>query len=320
MNDAAPPSRPAAVGVPDGNLARWLRRIDAGIKAAPARREKLAYVVTLKERPEGARAIVDTALLRWRRLDAAPQIAPAPPIEMLARSAPRPFMEPVDGALCLALWTLGETASRDTGAGDVLTGPGSGRVFADMIATGRCFWDDPATPALAPGATRAGRLAWSDAHDGRRRLTVAGDGIAVVVPLSPPWYVDPAAGIAGPIALDLPEPLAEALVQGPSVREGDLALIAAELAQRFPDRPELQPPGARLLRMEGGPAVRIGLSATSLGRRDAFRDRGAPRIPVVFCDMSFRYGDAVFPATADSGYGAVAEAVSYTHLTLPTKA
>ena len=288
-----------------GALGLWLRRIDAAMRQPAARGEQLAYVLDVVDIDRRPALVVSTCLLRRRRGEGPVAIAPAPSIETLALSTPRPFLQPVDRELVAALHTLSALSGRYAPDGAILAGPGSGRVLGELVASGRCFWRDAAGAPLGAGPPRDGHLAWSEALEGHRRLTVAGDTIKVALAIAPPWYVDPEGAVAGPVALDLPAALAEALTSGPPVAADELAVLGAELAQRFPERPDLQPPGAAMRRPDGGPRIQVTLSAAALSRRDRFRDRDAPRIPVVFCDMSFRYGDAVVSASSSSGYATI---------------
>jgi superfamily II DNA or RNA helicase len=305
-----PPGRPGHAGTTalDGNLGLWIQRIDAAIRPAASRRETLASVLELDEHQGRLVVVVETVLLVTGRDGVPPKLLRAASIDQLAQSPSRSYMEPLDRDLVAALRHMSEAANRAASQPAVLLGMSSGRILADLVASGRCFWSDPASRPLRLGPPRDGRIAWGEPQEGRRRLIVVGPEIPVSLPVCPPWYVDPDDGVAGPVSTDLPPRLAEALAQGPMIAARDLPLVAAELAQRFPDRPELQPPGTALHRMDGGPVVHVALSATRLGRRDIFRDRDAPRIPVVFCDLSFRYGDCTVAATAPVVSGAIGDA------------
>ena len=302
MTSPPRPSRRSDLPGLDGHVALWLRRVETARRAQGVKREQLAYVLEPGERDGRAWLTVDTALRRLGGEGAPVRVLPAPSVDALAHTAPRPFMLPVDRDLIAGLQRSSENAVPHDTARASLAGSGSGRLLADLIASGRCFWRDALSKPLAQGPARDGRFAWREARDGYLHLTIVGDGIAAALPVSPPWYVDAERGLAGPIAIDLPGPLAEALVSGPPVAVADLPQVAAEFAQRFPDRADLQPPGAELRRTEGGPEICLRLSSALLARRDLFRDRDAPRIPVVFCDMTFGYGEARFPATAAAGY------------------
>ena len=73
-----------------------------------------------------------------------------------------------------------------------------------ILATGRCRWQNIASPPLALGPGRPGRFSWQIGGDGRQTVGVAlDDPSAVVLPSASPWYVLPGDHLAGPVELDL---------------------------------------------------------------------------------------------------------------------
>jgi superfamily II DNA or RNA helicase len=110
-------------------------------------------------------------------------------------------------------------------------------LFRRMAATGRCHWLDKETPPLALGPERPARLGWRLTHAGEQVTEVVSDA-ADTVPLlaAAPWYVDPAAGLIGPLVFELPAQAVEALLQAPPILPEQAALVRRELERRFPGR------------------------------------------------------------------------------------
>ena len=104
-----------------------------------------------------------------------------------------------------------------------------------MLATGRCCWQNLASPALEPGPARLGRLCWRVGADGRQTVAVAlDDPSAVVLPAGSPWYVLPAEQLAGPIELNLARPLVRVALSAPPVTKAQAAAVGAVLERELP--------------------------------------------------------------------------------------
>jgi hypothetical protein len=104
-----------------------------------------------------------------------------------------------------------------------------------MLATGRCRWQNLASPALQPGPSRRGRLCWQVGADGNQTLGVAlDDPAAVVLRSASPWYVLPAEHLAGPIELDLARPLVKVALSAPPVTKAQAKAVEDALERDFP--------------------------------------------------------------------------------------
>ncbi|MEY2409092.1 MAG: hypothetical protein QOF48_1762 [Verrucomicrobiota bacterium] len=116
-----------------------------------------------------------------------------------------------------------------------LEGAAGARVLPDILATGRCYWHGPGRvhSLLHPGPARPAVAAWqADALGQQRanfRITPPAE---IVLPLAPPWYLDEAAGLCGPLQTDLPDAVALAWLSAPPIAPGSAAQISAELAKR----------------------------------------------------------------------------------------
>jgi hypothetical protein len=107
----------------------------------------------------------------------------------------------------------------------------SAELLQQIIATGRAFWLDHKRPPLRWGEKREGRIEWQGGKKGvSPRLVVAG---MTALNAKPPVYVDEAAGVMGPVELNLPPRLAYQILSAPTIPRAQLAEVASRLGQRF---------------------------------------------------------------------------------------
>ena len=104
-----------------------------------------------------------------------------------------------------------------------------------IIATGRARWGSVTGPVANEGPPRPGRIAWVLNEDGSQHpeVTLEAPG-ATLLRVPEPWYAEPATGTLGPVALDLPAPLARRLLAAPAVPPEQAARVRSELARRMP--------------------------------------------------------------------------------------
>ena len=173
-----------------------------------------------------------------------------------------------------------------------------------ILATGRGRWDHQDGPPLGEGPPVAGRLAWTVAVDGSQQLGLdLPDGLRTLC-LAEPWYVDAAAGMLGPVTLDLPSRLAATLLGAPPLPPETVAEVQAELARRLPDLPLPLPKDMPTPLEVGGPPTPHLLLTSGLLPFDpgTFLDHAWPataRAPdpvrVPLARLGFRYGPVQLP-------------------------
>lgn len=300
-------------------VAAWLGALDAASPGQRAgARQRVLYVLSVRRAGAQDALMVQPVSVRVRAdggVDAA-RAVPCQPAQALLPQPPR-FMSEADVAILSAIHREALRARFHASHGTVVAGPGSGRLLEDMLATGGCRWEEPGGTTLAAGPRRAVRAAWrvaaeeEDAGDDEAaelRLGFEGEGVDRVVPVSPPFYVDLAAGLVGRIEGDgMPEAMLAALVAAPGVPREAAPLLAAELRRRFPGRTELLPPtDADLRRVGGKPRIRLFLSSATLRRHLAPAERLDAQARVVLGALSFAYEGEVVP----DGGGAGALAIS----------
>jgi superfamily II DNA or RNA helicase len=288
-----PPAQTTAGELP-ASVVAWLAQVDVargGEDAPPGARQRIIYVITVK--PAGKIEQLMVQPVSVRVLKDGKLSGAATPYQASQALLPQPprFLRPSDVEILAAIHREHLRAQYYASHGTVIAGAGSGRLLEEMVATGRCHWESAASPPLKPGAAREARESWSVDGDGEQRLVFGGDGIDVVVPVSPPFYVDVADGLCGRIASDLSEPVMAALVAAPPVSPAAAPLLAAELARRFPARTSIQPQATGPTRRVGGaPGVHLALSLASFPRHQARPGEGGASVRVILGRLSFDYG------------------------------
>ncbi|MBI3561618.1 MAG: DEAD/DEAH box helicase [Gammaproteobacteria bacterium] len=112
-----------------------------------------------------------------------------------------------------------------------ILGKEGARLLHDMIATGRCHWQSATHPPLLPGAIRSAGLQWVLQADGSQQLRCQGDGIDILLPLEPPWYIDTTQHQCGQIDLNVPDHIAKLLVHAPLVAPQQAAAVRKQLGK-----------------------------------------------------------------------------------------
>ena len=127
-------------------------------------------------------------------------------------------------------------------SGERLRGPEGARLLPRLLATGRCHWESAADPPLTEGESRQATLDWQINDQGYCQLSLVTEPQARVLPLSPPWYLDPQHHGCGPIQSSLPTGLATELASGPVLKPDELPLVQEWLSNHLADQPLPPPP------------------------------------------------------------------------------
>jgi len=164
-----------------------------------------------------------------------------------------------------------------------------------IIDTGRCRWQDLASPPLKLGPPRRGRLAWQLGPDGRQTVEVElDDRSAVPLPSASPWYVDPKEHLTGPIELGTARPLVGIALSAPPVTIAQAAALGALIARDLPDL-TLPPPRTDLVEeIRDDPPVPTLMLANRPRRRNYWEIWGKDweeRVDVAL--LGYAYGDTL---------------------------
>ncbi len=99
-----------------------------------------------------------------------------------------------------------------------------------ILGTGRARWGSAEGPALTEGPERQGQITWITKPDASQQATLALDEGLIGVRIPAPWYVDPGAGVMGPVGLDLPRRVVTRLLNAPSIPPEAAAEVRAQLS------------------------------------------------------------------------------------------
>jgi superfamily II DNA or RNA helicase len=164
-----------------------------------------------------------------------------------------------------------------------------------IIDTGRCRWQDLASPPLKLGPPRRGRLAWQLGSDGRQMIEIElDDRSAVPLPAASPWYVHPEEYLAGPVALDVARPLVGIALSAPPVTIIQANALAALIARELPDLTLPRPRTDLIEEIRDDPPVPTLMLANRPRRRNYWEVWGKDweeRVDVAL--LGFAYGDTL---------------------------
>jgi superfamily II DNA or RNA helicase len=114
----------------------------------------------------------------------------------------------------------------------VLKGSSGPELLTELLATGQCRWKSFAKsrPALALGPPRQAKPEWKMDDKGVQRpsFQITPETL-VILPLSPPWYLDEATNLCGPLETGLPPAAAGQWLFAPALRPEDSTLVHEQL-------------------------------------------------------------------------------------------
>ena len=290
------------------SLADWLADLDRAVKTVdedypPGITQRIVYLlVPLRDEPRMPQLGVQCVTAKLRK-DGTFLPDSKPYSAHRASTATAKYLRPSDDRI---LRDLARIPSVYGLAIHRLTGEAGAEVLAAILDTGRARWQTVEGPALAAGPPRDGRIAWSEVEGGALlpRLDVEGAGMPLAG--TPPVYVDPGAGLLGPVETGQPARLAAALFRAPPVAPLALAALNEKLAKRLPALAGLTPPTPEVERRTGlAPVPSLRLFVAPLpGPREAVAFGGfagqpsavqVSPAPAALARLSFRYGDAAVP-------------------------
>jgi superfamily II DNA or RNA helicase len=295
VHQQPPPPPPRATPPPQElmpyQLANWLSELEAAQQAddeeyPPSIRQRLLYVLDANSQPGSMAALaIQPVSVQLRKTGEMGSGQSNVRPEVVRNAAPPRYLRPSDRIILRRLSRKGYSGDEDEDPQDTLR---------RIIATGRARWANVTGPAVHEGPPRPGRIHWTTNDDGSQRPQVSVEGEATTLMRVPePWYAEPATGTLGPVALDIPAPLARRLLAAPVVPPEQAARVRSEIARRLPSvalpaPDELPPPEEvneqprpHLLLLTGNPPLAASIH----------RFAGASSIPLA--RLSFGYGPFV---------------------------
>ncbi len=270
VNKIEPPDRSAGAQVPpsDPDLEQWLRRVEEAAQPKneypPEITQRLLYVL----RPGGS----DTAERATLALFSAKLLKDggwSKPVilrrQLLHTRQFGRFMRPVDIELFDSLATSLPNLEEDL-AIFLLKHSVGARILGEALQTGRCRLRDVSGPVLFLGPSRPAEPIWAELTGGSQRFRLT-EVQGEVIPLSPPWYVDPGSGLCGPLDSGLEPDVAETLLCGPPVLAEHSNRVRRALSARILPTEQLLPASKMaptVRKVEPSPHLKIGYSAARL--------------------------------------------------------
>ena len=238
----------------------WLADLDRALRLSadtypPSVRQRLIYVLSLAE-GNGAPAqfVLEQKSVRLRKDDSFGAITAFDPRTAASGSPPK-YLREVDLRI---LTRLPATSGYHGCRLQTLPGEAGAEVLTLVLETGRCRLGTVEGPVMRLGPPRPATFGWTMLADGGQRpqFTVTGGGTAVC--LLPPWYIDTAAGLCGPLETKLAPRVAAALMQAPAIPPQHVALLRGRLAEKLPPSCEdVLPPEPAPPEVVTGPPVPV---------------------------------------------------------------
>lgn len=271
--------------------AEWLTEISRALapepKTTPKSPEDTLYIARLQSQVRGPGRLLVTAVACRRLRDG----GHGEPLRTITSDSQARFITDQDREILRWLKAFGEGGA-DNG------GLGSARglsMWQEILATGRCYWDNKDGGPLNEGPTRKSAWEWRLEADGSQRLGVA--GAAVVLPLVTPWYLDPQTRLCGPLDLATPDSIARILLTAPRLAVEEAAQVVATFKSGKWAPSGLPTPlmPAKELRKEKG-VPHLHLTTATLTVRPRYRyQAGADVLVVPIARLSLRYGTRNMP-------------------------
>ncbi len=165
--------------------------------------------------------------------------------------------------------------------------------FKEMLATGRCYWQEVKGSApMKPGSLRPAQPIWRTESDGKQypdfEITPPA---STVLPLHPPWYFDEATRECGPMETGMPDSVAAAWQLAPRIRPGSAHLVSEAIAQRHPSLKLPVPVQIKVEEITGlAPIPCLRLYSTLLKPRYSWGFSGIQEKEFNFASLEFDYG------------------------------
>jgi superfamily II DNA or RNA helicase len=115
------------------------------------------------------------------------------------------------------------------------------QLLEKLLATKRCYWQEPTGTSLSKGEERAGQATWLiDAQGMQRPGFTTTPEAAFILPLTPPWYVDTTQNTCGQLQLEMPLETARVFITAPPITHQVTNTFNKAFHQQFPHLPTPQ--------------------------------------------------------------------------------
>lgn len=286
-------------------LQSWIARLDlvrrtGGEDFPPEIDRRLIYVlVALPGRggtaPRLGVAPMQARILKSGEMSAKPR--PVDPASVAYTPNPAQYLRPSDLRILKALHGRMREADGDAPPAYPLLDQAGAGILEQVVATGRARFGTVLGPALAAGPPRPGHLAWMEDEETlapHPRLDgEAGEALALAA--HPPVYLDPGAGLVGPIELGLPAHIAAALADAPPLPAASAHALNAALAERVPGLSVRLPEPPRETIVDKAPVPVLRLTQIEIPPPAFCYGKPPPPEALRLAALSFRYGPVTVP-------------------------
>lgn len=166
---------------------------------------------------------------------------------------PAKYLLTVDHQILTEFAWIMRRLGRSGCAGVPLAGDGqAARLLTTVLATERCRYGTVHGPMLHEGPVRTAVARWQLEANAQQRLVIepmcadstasdipsldddgASPAFDTILPLAPPHYIELETGLAGPLDLGLPEPIAAGLAAAPVIGSSEATALAAALEDKL---------------------------------------------------------------------------------------
>ncbi|PPQ30426.1 hypothetical protein CCS01_19280 [Rhodopila globiformis] len=186
-------------------------------------RSRIFYVLNAETNATGVpRLLIDPMTVGLRKDDSVGTVKRYAPRQI---NVPARYLRPSDLVILARL-------GRRTGYNGPTADDDPQDTIKRILATGRARWSSAEGAVLTEAPERQGEITWITRPDASQQATLALDEGLIGVRLPAPWYVDPAAGVMGPIAFDLAPRVVTRLLDAPPIPPEAAAEVRARLSKR----------------------------------------------------------------------------------------
>ncbi|SEH08270.1 DEAD/DEAH box helicase [Candidatus Venteria ishoeyi] len=180
-----------------------------------------------------------------------------------------------------------------------LQGEGSAELLQALVATGRCHWNSKNNPPLTLGEPRPASPQWQVGADGHQsfvcKMQAEND---VLLPLTPPCYVDTEHALCGLLETQVPDGLMQSLLNAPTLLPEQAVKLNQLFSKQLPDLPAPRPLD-EVREEKSKPVFCLHLSSQNLELEYIYRWQHAfESIDIPIFALSFQYGQLNVPYNA----------------------
>ena len=227
--DKNPPVQDDMFGLPTDKWLYQLKSAQHSPDSRPVSNELILYLLEMLHTSNGNQLIVN--IVRTRLLKNG-SYAEAIPYVANASSRAR-FMREDDKYAMLLLESI---KSADEHLQPKLLGTSGAKALKVLIDTGRCHWLSEEYPVLKQAEKISSSLSWKFQNDASQLICAdLLDDKYILIPVSPPCYINLETGDCGELDSGLPQKLSSVLVASPSVYPQDVDKVSQFLEETFGD-------------------------------------------------------------------------------------